>query len=96
MSFNIIYLIMYRSCGQQHVGETGQSFHLSVNGHRFDIVHRRTDESFLSERLSGGPHSLADMLVLVIERARNLDPLVDYDPGNIVPSWHKSQGGDSL
>ena len=43
-SSNLIYLTTCRRYGQQYVGETGQPFHLRVNGHRFDIVHRRTDE----------------------------------------------------
>ena len=32
-SSNIIYLIKCRSCGQQHMGETGQPLHCRINSH---------------------------------------------------------------
>ena len=73
-SSNVIYLITCRRCGQQYVSETGQPFHLRVNGHRFDIAHRRTDESPVSSHFNSGPHTLADMCVMVIEHTRSQDP----------------------
>ena len=73
-SSNAIYLIMCRRCGQQYVGETGQPLHLRVNGHQFDIAHKRTDESPVSSHFNCGPHTLADMCIMVIERARSQDP----------------------
>ena len=44
-SFNIVYLITCRKCGLQYVSETSQSLHARINGHRLDIMHRRTDVS---------------------------------------------------
>ena len=73
-SSNVIYLITCRRCGQQYVGETGQPFHLRVNGHQYDITHKRTDKSPVSSHFNRGQHTLADMLVMVIERARSQDP----------------------
>ena len=66
--------ITYRRCGQQYVAESGQPFNLRVNGHRFDIAPRRTDKSLVSAHLNTGPHTLADMLVMVIECAHSQDP----------------------
>ena len=63
---------MCRRCSQQYVGETGQPFHLRVNGHQFDIAHRRTDESPVSLHFNSGAHTLADS-VMVIERTRSQD-----------------------
>ena len=68
---NVIYFITWRRCGQQYVGETAQWFHLMVNGHWFDIVHRRTDEFPVSEHFSSGPHTLADTSVMVIKHAHS-------------------------
>ena len=52
-SSNIIYLITCRRCGQQYVGKTGQPLHRRVNGHRFNIVHRRTEESPVAVHFTG-------------------------------------------
>ena len=35
-----ILLIMCRRCGQQYVGETGQSLHFRINSHRHNIMHK--------------------------------------------------------
>ena len=60
-SSNVIYFITCRSCSLQYVGKTSQPLHLRVNGHRFDITHKRTDESPVSNHLNNGSHTLADM-----------------------------------
>ena len=73
-SSNVVYLILCWRCGQQYVGEMGQLLHLRVNGHKFDIAHRRTNEFPVSKHFNIRPHTLADMSVMVIERARSQDP----------------------
>ena len=66
-SSNIVYLITCRRCGLQYVGETSQPLHARINGHRSDIMHRRTDVSLVAEHFNRGAHSVADMMVILIE-----------------------------
>ena len=73
-SSNVIYLITCRRCGQQYAGETSQPFHLRVNGHKYDIAHRRTDKSPVSKYFNSGTHTLVDMSVMVIKCACSQDP----------------------
>ena len=73
-SSNIVYLITCRRCGQQYVGKTGQPLHPRIDSHRFNIVHRRTEESLVAEHFNGTGHTLADMTVMTI------DPLYSHDP----------------
>ena len=56
------------------MGETGQELHCRINGHRFDIAHRNTEESPVAEHFCSGGHSYADMVVAVIDRVR--DPIL--------------------
>ena len=56
-----------------YVGEKGQPFHLRVNGNQFDIAHRRTHESPVSEPFNSRPYALADMSVMVIKHACSQD-----------------------
>ena len=73
-SSSVIYLITCKRCGQQYVGETGQPLHCRINiNHRFDIAHRRTDESPVAEHFNNGAHSLADMTVMVIDAVYSHD-----------------------
>ena len=72
-SSNVIYLITCRRCGLKYVGETGQPHHMRVNGHRYDIAHRRTEESPVAERFNSGAHEESDMTVMVFELARSSD-----------------------
>ena len=72
-SSNIIYLNTCRRCGQQYVGETGQPLHRRVNGHRFNITHRRTEESPVAAHFNGEGHSQADMVVAVIDQLYSRD-----------------------
>ena len=72
-SSNVIYLITCRWCGHQYVGEKGQPFHLRVNGHWFDIEHRKTDKSPVSSHFNGSLHTLADISVMVIQRSHSQD-----------------------
>ena len=73
-SSNIIYLITCRRCGLQYVGETSQPLHARINGHRSDIVHRRTDVFPVAEHFNSGAHSVLDMTVMVIELSTSHDP----------------------
>ena len=73
-SSNIIYLITCRRCGLQYVGETGHPLHGRINGHRFNIAHRRTEESPVAAHFNGEGHSQADMVVAVIDQLYSRDP----------------------
>ena len=59
--------MMGRRCVLQYVGETSQPFCARVNGHRFDIAHRRTDMFPVAEHFDSGAHSELDMIVMVTE-----------------------------
>ena len=50
------------------------TMNLRVHGHRFDIAHRRTDLSPVSSHFNSGPHTLADMSVMVMECSHSQDP----------------------
>ena len=52
----------------QYVGETGQSLHRRMNGHRFDIIHGRIEESPVAAHFNSAGHSEADFPVRVIDR----------------------------
>ena len=73
-SSNIVYLITCRRCGLQYVGEKSQPLHVKINGHRWDISHRRTDVSHVAEHFNSSAHSVADMTVMVIEISPSRDP----------------------
>ena len=73
-SSNVIYLITCRRCGLQYVGETGQALHMRVNGHRYDISHRRTDESPVAEHFNSDAHLESDMTIMVIELVFSRNP----------------------
>ena len=72
-SSNIIYLITCRRCGQQYVGETGQLLHCRINGHRFNITHRNTEESPVVLHFNGEGHTLADMTIMAIDKIYSHD-----------------------
>ena len=68
-SFKQLAYFAYMLLVVNSIGETGQPFHMTVNSHQFDITHRRTDESSVSvsEHFYSGPHTLADMPLMVID-----------------------------
>ena len=72
-SSNVIYLITCRRCGLHYVGETGQPLHMRINGHWYDIAHRRTEESPVAQHFNSGAHGELDMAVMAIELARSRD-----------------------
>ena len=49
---------------------------MTVNGHRYDIAHRRTEESPVAEHFNSGSHLESDMTVMVIELAQSRDTCV--------------------
>ena len=73
-SYNIIYLIQCRRCGHQYVGETGQPLHNRVNGHRFDILHHRTNESPVAAHFNSTLHTVEDLTIMVIDQLFDQDP----------------------
>ena len=83
-SSNIIYLITCRRCGQQYVGETGQPLHCRVNSHRFNIAHRRTEESPEVEHFTGNGHSQAEIVVTVIDQLYSREPMPPQNTGKQV------------
>ena len=72
-SSDIVYLISCRRCGQQYVGETEQQLHCRINSHRYDIRHRRTEESPVAEHFNGAGHTLADLTVVAIDQLHSHD-----------------------
>ena len=66
---NMIYLIQCRKCGLQYVEETGQPLHNRMNGHRFDIIHHRTDihVSPVVAYFTSEGHSETDLSVIIID-----------------------------
>ena len=99
-SSNIIYFITCRRCGQQYVGETGQPLHHRINSHRFDTAHGRTDESPAAEYFSGDSHSIAIILVMVIDQIQSCNPClqkimtkqIDKNPWDFLSFWNGPQG----
>ena len=55
-SSNIVYLITCRRCGLPYVGETRQPLHARVDGHWYDILHRKTDVSSVAEHFNSTVH----------------------------------------
>ena len=72
-SFNIVYLITCRRCGQQYEGETGLPLHRRINSHHFDIKQRRTEESPVAEHFNCKGYTLADMTVMAIDQLYSHD-----------------------
>ena len=70
---NIIYLIQCRRCGHQYVGETGQPLHNRVNGHRFDIIRRRTNESPVAANFNLTLHTVEDLTIMIIDQLFDQD-----------------------
>ena len=62
---------MCRRCGLPYVSETGQPFHLRVNGHWYDISYPKTDESPVVEHFSSGAHAELHMAVITIDLVRS-------------------------
>ena len=71
-SYNIIYLITCRRCGQQYVGETVQPLHRRINGHRY-IMHGKAKECPVAEDFNGEGHTLADVTVVAINKIHSHD-----------------------
>ena len=99
-SYSVIYLITCRRCGQQYVGETGQSLHLGMNGRHYDIMRKRTEDSPVSAHFNHGTHpsrqdSHGDRPHLEpwFLSTQNLREQVDLVPENFVPFWNESQCG---
>ena len=73
-SSSVICLITCRRRGQQYVGKTGQPLHCRINSHRFDIMHRRTEDSPMAVHFNSNAHSQADMALMVIDQVHSHDP----------------------
>ena len=52
----------------KYIGETGQLLHRMINGHRYNITHRNTEESPVALQFNGEGHILADMTVMAIDK----------------------------
>ena len=64
---NVIYMIHCKCCGKQYVGETGQTLHQIMNGHRTDVTHNTPDKP-VADHFNGTGHSADDISIMVIER----------------------------
>ena len=73
-SSNVIYLITCRRCGQQYVGKTEQLLHCRINNHRYDITHRRTEESHVAEHFNSNADTQAGMVIMVIDQMHSSNP----------------------
>ena len=87
-------------CGQQYVGATGQLLHCRVNGHSFNIAHRRTKKYAVADHFNGEGHLLADITIVDIDQLDSHDPClhktwesiqVDHNPGDLTPSVKPAQ-----
>ena len=58
------------------MGETGQELHCRMNSHRFNIAHRKIEESPVAEHFCSSDHSLADMAVMVIDKVDIRNPIL--------------------
>ena len=72
---------------------------MRVNGNRYDITHRRTEEFPVAAHFNSGTHVESDMLITDIELARSRDAClrkireqVDDDLGYFVPFRDESHG----
>ena len=72
-SSNVKYLVTFKRCGLQYVGETGQPLHLRVNGHQNGITHQKTKESPVVEHFNSRVHEESDMAVMAIELTESHD-----------------------
>ena len=99
-SSNVICLIMFRRCGLQYLGETGQPLRMRVNGHRYDSTHSRTEEYPMMEhytwRIRNGSHGYCVRSKPWCICMEDQTKQVDQVPENFVPSGNESQGWGSV
>ena len=55
------------------MGEIGQLLHLRINGHCFNIMHGKTEESPVVEHFNSKGHTIADMTVVAIDKIYSQD-----------------------
>ena len=58
----------------QYVSETGQPLHRRIDNHRFDILHRRTEEFPVAKHFNSHGHSQVEMAVVAIAHIQSCDP----------------------
>ena len=63
----VIYLITCRSCGVQYVGQTKQSLHCRLNGHRQSVKNNKLN-TYLSNHFKSMGHSWDDVSIQIIDR----------------------------
>ena len=64
---NVVYVIECTKCNEQYVGETENTLHIRMNGHRSGIKHLRLEKPVASHFNSEG-HSLENFSIFVIEQ----------------------------
>ena len=69
---NVIYLMQCLRCRKQYVGETENSFHIRLNGHKSDIKNHQIEKPVPAHFSSLG-HSMEDIQIMVIERIQRED-----------------------
>ena len=55
------------------MGKTGQPLVLRINGHRFNITYGKTEESPVVEHFNSEGHTLADVIVMAIDKIHSHD-----------------------
>ena len=68
-------MIQCKVCGQQYVGETGQSLNERMNNHRADVIHKRIEKP-VAAHFNSPNHSIHEMEVLIIEQIKTNDSLL--------------------
>ena len=64
---NIVYIISCNKCNMQYVGETENTLHIRMNGHRSDITTKKLDKP-VAAHFNQPDHSLEDLRVMGIEK----------------------------
>ena len=65
-----IYRIQCRKCPKQYLGSTKNALHIRLNGHRYDIKHKKIQKP-VAKHFNQRGHSIEDLTIMVIEKLRN-------------------------
>ena len=66
----VVYLIECRKCPKQYVGSTKNALHIRLNGHKYDIKHKKTQKP-VAKHFNRRGHSMEHLTIMVIEKLRN-------------------------
>ena len=63
----IVYIIQCRKCQKQYVGSTKNALHIRLNGHKYDIRHKKILKP-VAKHFNKRGHSMEDLTIMVIEK----------------------------